>query len=320
MSGTAANPAAATEPAPSSHAALPTAATRDTALPSAVTRDAALQSLVTLTEVAYSDFNRRFIVTLADQSRVEAVLYRGDTLCVSTQVGCAVACPFCASGAEGLSRGLTLAELQAQVLAVEALGLPLARVTASGVGEPLHAPEAVLAFIAWCRDRGTPTSFTTSGGPLLRLVQFLNAPHNGATLSVHAGLPATRARLVPKGPTLEALFTTLAAELPKLSRKRRKKVALAYLLLAGENDSPEELDTFAALARPLGVAVHLFQHNAVPTSSLHGATRAAYEAAYDQLRAAGLLVRMSSQARIEANGGCGTLVAAKGLNRHARTA
>lgn len=273
------------------------------------------EGVLTLEEAARSDFNRRFVVTLADQSRVEAVLYRGDTLCVSTQVGCAVACPFCASGAAGLQRALTFQELCAQVLAVEARGLPLARVTASGVGEPLHAPDAVLAFIAWCRDRGTPTSFTTSGGPLPRLVQFLSAPHNGATVSVHAGLPATRARLVPKGPALEPLFATLRAELPKLSRKRRKKVALAYLMLAGENDSVEELAAFAELARPLGVAVHLYQHNAVPTSSLQGATRAAYEAAYELLRAEGLLVRMSSQARIEANGGCGTLVAAASLRR-----
>lgn len=304
---TAHDAAALVEPARSSHAALPDATARDAALP----------SLVTLDEVGRSDFNRRFIVTLADQSRVEAVLYRGDTLCVSTQVGCAVACPFCASGAEGLSRALTLAELQAQVLSVEALGLPLTRVTASGVGEPLHAPDAVLPFLTWCRERGTPASFTTSGGPLPRLVQFMNAPHNGATISVHAGLAATRARLVPKGPGLDALFATLAAEIPKLSRKRRKKVALAYLLLAGENDSAEELVAFAALARPLGVAVHLYQHNAVPTSSLHGATREAYERAYEQLRGEGLLVRMSSQARIEANGGCGTLVAAKGLARRA---
>lgn len=274
-----------------------------------------IDSVLALDEVGRSDFNRRFVVTLADQSRVEAVLYRGDTLCVSTQVGCAVACPFCASGAEGLSRALTFPELCAQVLAVEALGESLARVTASGVGEPLHAPDAVLPFLAWCKERGTPASFTTSGGPLQRLVQFLSAPHNGATVSVHAGLPATRARLVPKAPGLDALFGTLGEELPKLSRKRRKKVALAYLLLAGENDSVEELAAFAALARPLGVAVHLYQHNAVPTSRLHGATREAYEAAYELLGGEGLLVRMSSQARIEANGGCGTLVAAGRLRR-----
>jgi 23S rRNA (adenine2503-C2)-methyltransferase len=268
--------------------------------------------LIQLDEVGQSSFNRRFVVTLADRSRVEAVLYRGDTLCVSTQVGCAVGCPFCASGADGLVRPLRFEELRAQVEAVEALAAPLRRVTASGVGEPLHAPEAVLAFLGWCRERGTPASFTTSGGPLPRLAELLAAPHIGATISVHAGTEEVRARLVPRGPALDPLFGLLREVLPRLSRKRRKKVALAYLLLDGQNDSDCELAAFAERARPLGVAVHLYQHNPVERSALRGVSRAAYEQAYERLRAAGLLVRMSSQARLEANGGCGTLVAASG--------
>ena len=266
-------------------------------------------SVLRLDEVGLSASNRRFVVTLADDSRVEAVLYRGDTLCVSTQVGCAVGCPFCASGAQGLTRPLRIEELRAQVQAVEALGVTLSRVTASGVGEPLHAADAVLAFLAWCQERGTPCSFTTSGGPLPRLREFLAAPHNGATISVHAGTPETRARLVPNAPALDPLFELLGDELPRMSRKRRKKVALAYLLLAEQNDSAEELAAFAARVLPLGVAVHLYQHNPVETSTLSGSARAVYERAYAQLRSAGLVVRMSSQARLEANGGCGTLVA-----------
>ncbi len=270
------------------------------------------ESGLSLEEVASSASNRRFLVHLADQSRVEAVLYRGDTLCVSSQVGCAVGCPFCASGKDGLMRPLSQAELQDQVLAVEALGATIQRVTASGVGEPLHAASSVLPFLAWCKERGTPASFTTSGGPLARLVEFLRAPHNGATISVHAGTEATRAQLVPKGPALEPLFATLTDILPTLSRKRRKKVALAYLLLADANDSDAELDAFAERVQPLvalRVSVHLYAHNAVESSPLSGVSRGAYEHAYARLRERGLLVRMSSQARLEANGGCGTLVA-----------
>lgn len=270
------------------------------------------QRVVQLSEVEQSAWNRRFVVTLSDQSRVEAVLYRGDTLCVSTQVGCAVACPFCASGARGLTRPLTLAELCAQVTAVESLGTALQRVTASGVGEPLHAPEAVPAFLRWCRERGTPASVTTSGGPLPRLRELLAAPHNGVTISVHAGTEPTRARLVPHAPALGPLFALLEETVPRMSRTRRKKVALAYLLLAGENDTPDELVAFASRVRPLGVAVHLYQHNPVDSSTLNGATRESYERAYAHLRDAGLVVRMSSQARLEANGGCGTLVAQRG--------
>jgi len=75
------------------------------------------------------------------------------------------------------------------------------------------------------------------------------------------------------------------------------------------NDGDAELDAFAERARAIDVAVHLYAHNAVPTSTLRGVSRARYEAIYARLVERGLTVRMSSQARLEANGGCGTLVA-----------
>lgn len=254
--------------------------------------------------------NRRFAMRLHDGAEIESVLYRGATLCVSCQVGCAVRCPFCASGARGLGRPLGLAEMIGQVERVEARGVALARVTVSGVGEPLHNATEVERFVSWCRERATPASVTTSGGPVSRLARWLRElPHHGLTISVHAGSEAARARLVPHGPPLDALFGEIAGALPHLSRKRRKKTALAYLLLEGENDSDAELDAFVARAAPLGLFVHLYAHNAVPTSAMRGPDRASYERAYARLVAAGLTVRMSSRARLEPNGGCGTLVA-----------
>lgn len=262
-----------------------------------------------LVEVDVSLFNRRFRVALDDGASVEAVLYRGDSLCVSSQVGCAVACPFCASGARGLARALSQEELWGQVEQVRARGHGVARVTVSGVGEPLHNHEAVRAFVERCREEGVRVSLTTSGGPLSRLAEWLALPHNGLTISVHAGSEATRARLVPRAPALAPLFELLAERLPALSRKRRKKLALAYLLIAGENDAEHELDAFVARAAPLALTVHLYAYNSVPTSGHRPVTRARYEEVFERMRAAGLSVRMSSQARVEANGGCGTLVA-----------
>jgi 23S rRNA (adenine2503-C2)-methyltransferase len=264
-----------------------------------------------LVEVAHSTFNRRFRVALADGAAVEAVLYRGDTLCVSSQVGCAVGCTFCASGAQGLLRPLSLDELWGQVAAVQELGVTVARTTVSGVGEPLHNHRNVAAFVERCRSVRIAPSLTTSGGPIERLAEWLHLPHNGLTLSVHAGTEAVRARLVPRAPTLEALFACLSAELPKLSRSRKKKVALAYLMVADANDRDAELQMFAERVQPLGVAVHLYAFNPVATNDHRPVTRERYEQAYTLLRAAGLTVRMSSQARIEANGGCGTLLAIK---------
>jgi 23S rRNA (adenine2503-C2)-methyltransferase len=268
-----------------------------------------------LHEVDVSTFNRRFRVDLDDGASVEAVLYRGDSLCVSSQVGCAVACPFCASGARGLSRGLSDAELWGQVEHVRARGLTVSRVTVSGVGEPLHNHQHVRSFVERCRVERILPSLTTSGGPLGRLREWLAFPHNGLTISVHAGQEQTRAQLVPNGPALAPLFELLRDSLPELTRKRRKKLALAYLTIAGANDTDEELDAFVARVLPLGLTVHLYAYNPVPTSPHRPLSRARYEQIYERMRAAGLCVRMSSQARIEANGGCGTLVALRAPRR-----
>ena len=278
-------------------------------LPAAVEPGALAAASVELRHVESSRFNQRWLVQLQDGAQVECVLYRGDTLCVSSQVGCAVRCPFCASGSNGLARGLQLPELVGQVSAVQALGHTLRRVTVSGVGEPLHNHEVVQAFVQHCHATGLAPSLTTSGGPLPRLRHWLHAAHNGLTISVHAGSEATRARTVPKGPALAPLFAALYEEAPRMTQRRRRKTALAYLLVAGLNDSDEELDAFAELARPLGFRIHLYAYNPVPTSSFNRVPEGRYASAYERLAATGMRVAMSSKARIEANGGCGTLVA-----------
>lgn len=256
-----------------------------------------------------SAWNVKWPVRLSDGAEVETVLYRGDTLCISSQVGCAVRCPFCASGANGLGRSLAFEELVAQVEAVRAAGHAVSRVTVSGVGEPLHNADAVLQFVTWARERSTPASVTTSGGTRARLLELLASPHNGVTVSVHAGTELTRARVVPHGPSLEALFEGLHEAKASLSQSRRRKLALAFLLVAGSNDEDGEVDAFVERASALGVAVHLYALNSVPTSDALSVERSRYDAVYERMRAAGLVVRMSSRARIDANGGCGTLIA-----------
>ena len=273
-------------------------------------------AVVTIAAEHQGTQNRRFEIALHDQSRVEAVLYRGDTLCISSQVGCAVQCPFCASGANGLARNLTAEELRDQVRVVQAITPRIERVTVSGIGEPLHNHDAVRDFVFWCRKVGLKPSLTTSGGPLRRLTEWLHTPHNGLTVSVHAGTESARARLVPKGPPLDALFEVLHRELPVISRSKKKKTALAYLLLDDENDSQEEVAAFVKRAAPLGLMTHLYAFNPVSTSNARRASQSRYASAYQQMSDAGMRVRMSSQARIEANGGCGTLVALS--NKHHR--
>ena len=86
-------------------------------------------------------------------------------------------------------------------------------------------------------------------------------------------------------------------------------------MLADHNDSDQEVDAFVERVQPLGLTVHLYAYNSVTTSAHRPVERARYEAIYRRMHASSPTVRMSSQARIEANGGCGTLVAEQNRGR-----
>ncbi len=257
-----------------------------------------------------SDLNTRFVLELDDLSMVEAVVYRHHTLCVSSQVGCAVGCPFCASGKNGLLRNITFEEMVGQVELTQASAPELRRVTISGVGEPLHNIPTLERFLPWCRQQRLAPSITTSAGPLSKLQALFNMPHNGVTISVHAGSEPMRRQLVPRGPSLGALFKDLARVLPQLSKSRKRRVSLAYLLLDGVNDGQQETELFAQRALATGLSVYLYRLNHVPNSAYRRSH--VYDNVYDAWVQAGLEVRRSSLARVESNGGCGTLVACGG--------
>jgi len=101
-----------------------------------------------------SELNRLFLFELEDGSRVESVFYRGDTLCLSTQVGCALGCPFCLSGSKGLLRNLSAEEIYSQYKLLKDK-LPIKRIAMSGIGEPLMNYANVQEAFLDVKGRGT---------------------------------------------------------------------------------------------------------------------------------------------------------------------
>lgn len=253
--------------------------------------------------------NQKFLVPLADGLAVEAVWYGSGTLCISSQVGCALGCPFCASGFNGWRRNLSLEELLVQVEAAKVRGYPLQRVTVSGVGEPLLNSQAVASFVDVCRRLKVPVSLTTTGSPLPVLREFLRLPHNGLMLSLHAGTAGTHRRLIPHGPEMGALWSLLEDEWPGLSRRTRRKIGINYLLLSGHNDCFDELSALAGqLCRLPEVTLHLLTCNPVCGSRFFSPSAAAVDAAHGFFAAQGLNVRRPNRWRTSAEGGCGTLL------------
>lgn len=216
---------------------------------------------------AHGGMSEKVLFGLRDGYAVESVLIRrrdGYTACVSSQVGCAFACRFCASGQAGLKRNLGAGEIVEQVVR---LGRKVSRIVFMGIGEPLNNYDNVLGAIRILRDRrglGFPTTgITVSTIGIPKALKALREEHLGInlTISLHATTDESRARLIPgsrKHPVDEVVGGALSWGL-----RHNRIVTFVYLLLPGFNDSEADLARLVALLRNQPARVNLMRWNAV---------------------------------------------------------
>ncbi len=198
------------------------------------------------------------------------------TQCISTQVGCAMGCVFCASGVAGLKRHMGADEIVAQVLAGRSRLDPneqIRNVVLMGMGEPLHNYDATVRALRLLTHRdgiglsSRKVTVSTSGlvPEIARLGQDFNG-QIGLAISLHAADDETRSRLMPinkKYPLPELMKALRAYPLP-----RRRRITIEYTLVAGKNDTPEEAKKLVALLRGLPVKVNLIPMNPIEASTL----------------------------------------------------
>ena len=259
-----------------------------------------------LLKTLQSDLNKLFLFELDDGFTVEAVFYRRDTLCVSTQVGCPIRCDFCISGKNGLIRNLTMEEIYNQYMLLKEF-LPIKRIAIAGIGEPLANWKNVKKAFFRFKDEQLRVSFYTTGFPTKHLGELIQLPHSGVTISIHSLKEEIRKSIMPYAGNLKELIGTLRNILPKLSKKKRNKISLAYLLIKGMNDSEEELKELSHLAKELGVSITLLYYNQV-NKRYEPVSPEKYEKAFLLLRSAGIRTTLSTRFRKDKLGGCGTLV------------
>ena len=206
---------------------------------------------------------RKTLFVTADGQPVEAVLMtppRRATVCVSSQIGCAVGCAFCASGRLGLRRDLSAEEMVDQVLAAQRALKPEGRhvtnVVFMGMGEPFHNYDETLRA---CRLLNDPAGFglaaraisVSTAGVVPGIERFAREPLQlNLAVSLHAGTDVLRDRLVPlnRRYPLDAVFT--ACE--RYVARTRRKLLFEYVVLEGVNDTAEQVEALARrLRRPL---------------------------------------------------------------------
>ncbi|GIW71332.1 MAG: dual-specificity RNA methyltransferase RlmN [Planctomycetota bacterium] len=229
-----------------------------------------------------ADGTRKLLLRLEDGAAIETVLIperRRLTLCLSTQVGCALACRFCATGALGFRRNLRPGEIVDQVLVADRLAreqgaLPppvgprtaITHLVLMGMGEPLMNAEATARAIEVLADplglALPPRRVTLSTvGLSHRLWSFLERTGVRLAVSLHAADPALRAELMPieRAHPLRALLAEIRRR--QGGGQLRERVTFEYVLLAGVNDSVEHARALAELVRGIDCKVNLLAFN-----------------------------------------------------------
>jgi len=258
--------------------------------------------------VIQDQLNKLLEVKTDDQFTVESVYYRGDTLCISTQLGCPVRCSFCASGMKGLVRNLSSDEIISQYELAVRDGLEIKNIAFAGIGEPLLNWENVKKAFWYFKKEGLKCSFYTTGFPVKNLKELLSLPHNGVNISFHSVYDEKRKQIIPKGEKLQNIIQILKDNLSKLSKRKKKLYSIAYLLISGVNDSPQELEDLAKISSYLGIGVSLLKYNEIDGIPYRTTTDQEYERAFLFLREKGVRVTLSNRYRTRKIGGCGTLM------------
>ncbi|GAB4548905.1 MAG: 23S rRNA (adenine(2503)-C(2))-methyltransferase RlmN [Anaerolineae bacterium] len=261
---------------------------------------------------------RKTLFALADGPQVEAVLMRyarRRTLCISTQAGCAIGCPFCATGQAGFDRNLSAGEIVAQVLfyarllAVE--GERVTNIVFMGMGEPLANYEATWAAIRRLNDATgfglaarAMTLSTVGLAPGIR--RMSQEPEQvGLAVSLHAPTDELRDRLVP----INRRYPL--ARLMEVCREyiaaTRRRVSFEYALMEGINDGDEQARQLADLLKGMLAHVNLIPLNPTSDSPYRGSSRTRVRAFQSVLEDRGLPVTVRMRRGIDIQAGCGQL-------------
>ena len=239
-------------------------------------------------------------------------------VCISSQAGCALACSFCATGAQGFSRNLSAGEIVGQVLAVRAeADRPVRGVVFMGMGEPfLNYDQVIRAARILCHPAGgcidgRKITISTAGiVPQIR--RFTEEGHKfRLAVSLTHAVPHKRLRLMP----IEGVHPTheLVAALHDHARARRTRVLVEYVLLSGVNDGAEDARALAKLLDPALVKVDLIDVNPFPGGPAFArSSKAARSAFLDVLAEARFPFAIRYSGGQEVAGGCGQLATTAG--------
>ena len=264
-------------------------------------------------QVSREDGTEKFLWELQDGNSVETVFMRyryGNSVCISSQVGCRQGCAFCASTIGGLVRSLTPGEMLDEVLFTEqAAGDRVSNIVLMGIGEPLDNLDHVLAFLrlvnrADGRNLGLRHITVSTCGlpePMARLAQE-KLPIT-LSVSLHAPDDETRSRIMPSNRGVESVLSACEA----YGEATGRRISFEYAMIDGVNDSLAQAELLAKHARRVGAHVNLIPLNYVEERKLKPSTPAAMKAFREALEKNGVNVTVRRRLGSDIDASCGQL-------------
>ncbi len=222
-----------------------------------------------------TDTTEKYLFQLGDGNLIESVLIPEKdhfTICVSTQVGCAMDCKFCLTARGGFKRNLTMGEILAQILharaCIQEMGLDplkLSNIVFMGMGEPLANYSNLIRALAVIFDTDYGMKFATrrvtvsTSGVVPKIPQLGQDAGVNLAISLNATDNETRSRLMPINDTYP--IEELLAACGKFVMKPRNKITFEYILIHGINDSDSDARKLARMLKPLRAKVNLIPFN-----------------------------------------------------------
>ncbi len=264
-----------------------------------------------------SDGTEKLLLQLADGGRIECVLLRDGhrrSICISSQVGCAMGCVFCASGIGGVERNLAAGEIVEQMLRLQQRLPPderLSHIVVMGMGEPLANLDHVLAALDVASDRSglaisaRRITISTVGLPAAMDRLTRQRPRYHLAVSLHAPNDNLRNTLVPVNRQIGLSRVIAAAD--RYFEASGRRLTFEYVLLADVNDRPEHARQLAALLRGRSALLNVIPYNPVPGLPYRTPTAAALRQFREILDQAGLVIQIRQRKGDEIAAACGQL-------------
>lgn len=278
-------------------------------------KDFKFDELECITKNVSSDGTVKFLFKLNDGNLIESVLMTqdyGNSLCVTSEVGCNMACAFCASGLKKKVRNLETYEMVLQVLTVEKLyNVKISHVVVMGIGEPFDNYDNVLDFLTILNHPlglaiGQRHLTVSTCGLVPKIKEFADFPLQiNLAISLHAPNNKLRDSLMPinKAYPIEELFAALNYYYEKTNRR----ITIEYILIKEVNDSEKEAYELANLLRGMNVYVNLIPYNEVLENPFRRSTKERQRKFYDVLKKQGIDVTLRKEQGSDIAAACGQL-------------